>query len=221
MKTFEEVSKNIDIFMDGRYKSINNMKFDGHIYLFGIWSGCSTKLISDHVIKCDYHNVIYGFDSFTGLPKETDNISKYPNFTIGNYSSCDLYDEPDVKKVMDELKRGINNDKLKLYDGFYDSVLTKELIESENMRPASYVDIDVDLHCSTATVLEWMLDNKLIVKGTIIYFDDWGSTKEYAGGESLAWKQAVKKYGIEYKEIYSLKMGESVLKAMEVLCVNG
>jgi hypothetical protein len=89
------------------------------------------------------------------------------------------------------------------------------------MKPASFVDIDVDLHLSTVEVLTWMLDNNLIIPKTIIYFDDWGSTKEYEGGESLAWKQTINRYDIDYKEIYSHTIGESVLKAMEVICVNG
>ena len=82
--------------------------------------------------------------------------------------------------------------------------------------------IDVDLHCSTQTVLNWMLDNNLIAKGTIIYFDDWGSTEEYKGGESMAWKEACEKFGIEYSEMYSRQVGgRNSQKVMEVLCVSG
>ena len=89
------------------------------------------------------------------------------------------------------------------------------------MRPAAYIDMDCDLYFSARDVLTWMLDNKLIVKGTIIYFDDWGSRKEYAGGESRAWKDACEKYGIEYKILYSRNIPNSGQRVMEILCVNG
>jgi hypothetical protein len=56
---------------------------------------------------------------------------------------------------------------------------------------------------------------KIFMDGRIIAMD-WGSTEEYKGGESLAWKQAVEKYGIKYEEIYSHKMDESVMKAFVV-----
>jgi hypothetical protein len=70
----------IKIFMDGRKEALNNMTIDGDIYLFGIWTGCSTKDIISHLEeKKMKYNKIYGFDSFTGLPEETEGVKKYHN----------------------------------------------------------------------------------------------------------------------------------------------
>ncbi len=222
MRTFEDVDKQIDIYMDGRIKALDSIEpeINGDVYLFGIWSGISTKLISNRMLKCNY-NMMYGFDSFEGLPEETDGIPKYHNFNAGAYSSLDLYGAEDACKVSTEILKGIDNDKLAFFGGFYKDVLTKDLAES--MKPAVYVDIDVDLYCSTVDVLTWMCDNNLIVKNTVIYFDDWGSTKEYEGGESLAWKEAVEKYKIKYTQIYHNAFGESVLKTfvVENICKSG
>ena len=220
MRTFEDVDKQINIYMEGRYKAMDSMKIQGDIYLFGIWSGMSTKLISESLNDAEYYNM-YGFDSFTGLPEETVGIPKYHNFDVGAYSSLDLYGGKNACKVSTEILNGIGNKKLSFISGFYDDVLTKDLAKS--MKPASYVDIDCDLYSSTVDILTWMLTNKLICKHTVIYFDDWGSTQEYKGGESLAWKEAVEKYGIKYTQIYHNAFGESVLKAfvVENICASG
>jgi len=217
MKTFEEVNKDINIFMDGRLMAMDNIKFIGDIYLFGIWSGKSTALISDYLNKNKYR-LMYGFDSFQGLPKETKDILKYCNFKEGAYSSENFFGMS-KNEIIVYLDNYIDNSKLTFISGYYKDSLTKEL--AEDVKSASYIDIDCDLHSSTSQALIWMFNNKLIVKGTIIYFDDWGSTEEYKGGESLAWKEAVEKYEIKYDEIYSHTMGESTIKVMEIICVNG
>ena len=55
-----------------------------------------------------------------------------------------------------------------------------------NPKPAFWVDLDVDLYISTVQVLDFMFKNHLIVPTTLVSFDDWGATKEFEGGESLA-----------------------------------
>ena len=90
--------------------------------------------------------------------------------------------------------------------------LNKELIQKENAQVASYVDIDVDLMVSTYVLLDFMISNSLIKAGTVVYFDDWGATREYAGGESLAWKVITDKYQLDYEEIFSFGKRPNVLK---------
>ena len=41
------------------------------------------------------------------------------------------------------------------------------------MRPALYVDIDVDIYISSYQALDWLCKHKLIRRGTIIGYDDW------------------------------------------------
>lgn len=211
--------------MGTRNIAMNQISFLGDIYIFGIWSGCSTydiiKYLKENKIKYDK---IYGFDSFKGFPVETADIDRCVDFTLGEYSSTVLYDEPDTRKVMNEIYRGIGENKLRFYDGFYSDILNKDLVEKENMKSASYVDIDVDLHISTVELLTWMFDNKLICKGTVIYFDDWGSTRKYTGGESLAWKQIVEKYNIKYSWIVSetyMEMEGQKVFVVEDICASG
>jgi len=203
IKTFEEISANINIVMAGRIEAMKAITFPGDIYLFGIWSGMSTKLISNYLDKNEIgYDKMFGLDSFMGLPFEKDGVLRHPGHSPGTYSSSSLYEctPEESAKIIQE---GIGNEKLKLIPGFYSSSLRKELIQKENMEVASYVDIDVDLMISTYVLLDFMISNSLVKAGTVIYFDDWGATQEYAGGESLAWKAIVDKYQLDYEEIFS------------------
>jgi len=76
-----------------------------------------------------------------------------------------------------------------------------------NLKPAFWVDIDVDLYISTIQILDFMFQNKLIVPETLVSFDDWAGTEEYKGGESLAWKEMCEKYSVSVKDILSVKYG--------------
>lgn len=41
------------------------------------------------------------------------------------------------------------------------------------MAPAMLVDADADPYSSTVQSLGWMCDHRLLVRGTVIYYDDW------------------------------------------------
>ena len=202
-KSFEELSKIIKVEKPGRIVAMNAITFSGDIHLYGIWSGMSTKFISEFLDENKIgYNKMFGMDSFVGLPHENSDYERHPGHSPGEYSSSNLY-ECSSEESMKIIQKGIGNEKLKLIPGFYSNSLNKELIQKENMVAASYVDIDVDLMTSTYILLDFMVLNSLIKTGTVIYFDDWGATSEYAGGESLAWKTIVDKYRITYKEIFS------------------
>lgn len=83
----------------------------------------------------------------------------------------------------------------------FDKTLTPSLVAERDMAPALYVDIDCDLYSSSVTVLEWLFENKLIVPGTIIWYDDIAAGGGYSGGEGLVHRQAVRKYEVVAKEI--------------------
>ena len=78
-----------------------------------------------------------------------------------------------------------------------------ELITSRRSKPAAYIDIDVDLFRSAATVLNRMFAANLIVPGTVIYYDDWGATVEYEAGESRAHVEAMACWDVQCREVFS------------------
>jgi hypothetical protein len=55
------------------------------------------------------------------------------------------------------------------------------------MGPALLVHIDCDLYASTLDAFKFLLKNKLIVKGTLVAYDEFQSTNDpLSGGESKA-----------------------------------
>ena len=97
------------------------------------------------------------------------------------------------------------NAELTLIPGLVEQTLTKELVSKHNLKPAFYVDMDMDIYSPTKYALSFMIENKIIVEGTIIGFDDWGQcfpTHEiYSFGESRAFKEVSEKYGIRATQL--------------------
>ena len=85
------------------------------------------------------------------------------------------------------------------------------------MKPAAYVDIDVDLYKSTVLALDFLFRNKLIQVGTLIGYHDWGGLEEFTGGESLAHKELTEKYGVVCEEIFRQGEGLHVQKIFRVV----
>ena len=76
------------------------------------------------------------------------------------------------------------------------------------MRPALYVDIDVDLYTSTYSCLDWLLGERLMPAGATVYYDDWGAGGE--GGNKLAHKRCFGKYNVSTDEAPKTRTRASV-----------
>ena len=215
-KTFQQLYEEFDIPMEGRQVAMEAITFPGDIYLFGVWSGISTLLVCVYLLEqqIPYDN-IWGFDSFIGLPEEKEGYTAHKDHSPGKFSSTGLYGTS-LYGSMKIIEEGVDNKKLKLIPGFFCESLTEELVDTENMGIASFVDIDVDLYGSTYEALDFVMLNKLVDTGTIVYFDDWGATYEYEGGESRAWREVAEKHGIRYEEIYSSGEKPSVVKVFKI-----
>ena len=210
-KSFLDILQIVKVFKHVRSTGLNAISFPGDIYIFGVWSGMSTKFISDwlNFKNIDYHR-IYGFDSFIGFPEEK-NYKYNQVFKKGGYSSEDLYGKS-TDEIIKDMEENIANKRLKFIPGFYSEVLNKKFKKDNNLKVAAYIDIDVDLYSSTKDILEFMFENRLIARGTVIYFDDWGASEEYVSGESLAWKKATEKYNVKYRQICSYGTKPSIQK---------
>jgi hypothetical protein len=108
-----------------------------------------------------------------------------------------------------------------LVKGWFDEVLIPSLTTRLQLKPALFVEIDVDLYISTKQLLEFMTENHLIAEGTILYYDDWGEVDEYTGGESLAHQQWTEKYGVECERLcdtgfHTGRMRQTIFRVKEV-----
>lgn len=174
------------------------------MYSFGVYSG-STMVRFQNFMKANSvkPHAIYGFDSFCGLPDESDGVQMYEKHTRGQFSSKEFFQTDVVDDIINEISKKLEyRDITKFVQGFYEDSLVDDICSEHNMRPAAFVEVDVDLYASTKTLLDFMHRNRLLVGGTIIYYDDWGGVKEFTGGESLAHKEFCDKNGVECECIF-------------------
>ena len=173
-------------------------------YEFGVYSGKSIVEIANNIVDIE---VIYGFDSFEGLPDNTDKERKdsiaksdFYQWKSGDFDASSLYKTKDVKSFLSEIFVENLNTPVHLIKGWFSETLNKETIRSYDLKPASYIDIDVDTYSSCCEVLDFVFANQIAVSGTVIGFDDWGGTvnwKTFGDGVSKSFVDSLKKHGVE------------------------
>jgi macrocin-O-methyltransferase TylF-like protien len=126
------------------------------LYLeFGVFSGDSINFIADSISP----QIIYGFDSFTGLPEEwVRRKDGSLTFLAGTFA---VETVPVVRQ------------NVRLIQGWFEDSLPRFMDEhSENI---AFINIDSDIYRSAKTILTDL--NRQIIPGTILYFDEitgWG-----------------------------------------------
>ena len=144
---------------------------------FGCHSGRTFSAIVNafqflKISNCEF----YAFDSFEGLPltnQKDDGIFKTATFNTS---------ESDFIKIVKK-NTGYKLNEMNTIKGFYNESLNVNL--QRRMPKVGFIHIDVDLFSSTIEVLEFV--KPLIVKGTVIAFDDWYCFPPESGkGESAA-----------------------------------
>jgi hypothetical protein len=171
----------------------------------------------------DNYTTFWGFDSFVGLPNE-DPVALLPSPGIwqpgqfsaghelsGGYrtktdaltgaevyvprSSASRPLTPSEARLAMLHRLGGQSRRIELVEGFYNVSLTREL--AKRARPAMYVDINCDLFVSTVGALEWLLSNDLLVRGSLVGYDDcepaetWFSSNTYRSFPSPAKQPAI------------------------------
>ena len=184
------------------------------IYQFGVFNGGSMKeiasILNKHKIEVDS---FYGFDVFTGMPKETAepifqdswNPDIFPDeFNVLKYMKLDTPDDC-VNQIEQEVLNIFigkdNQTKVSIVAGLVEETLPKQ----KDLQPAFYVDFDLDIYSPTKYAFNYLMENNLIVPGTLIGYDDWGGTpgfEEFKDGESRAHKEIVDEWGIKMTKLY-------------------
>jgi hypothetical protein len=188
-----------------------NSKLSGDVYQFGVATGYSMQVIGYILndIRSDLHPRFFGFDVFTGMPVEANEpefqLDTPGSFQLLTYVSASTFNEA-LTILQDDIKSNLKtNSELVIVPGLVESTLNNELISTHNLRPAFYIDMDMDIYSPTKHTLQFFCRNKLIVPGTLIGFDDWGQnypTKPtYSCGESRAFKETVEEFGLTYETI--------------------
>ncbi|MEI7525270.1 MAG: TylF/MycF/NovP-related O-methyltransferase [Mariniphaga sp.] len=154
---------------------------------FGVFTGQSINLIS----KIFKSELIFGFDSFEGLPENWRD-----GFPAGMFSLNKL---PKVNKNVQLIK------------GWFTETLPK-FIES-NPGNIAFMHVDCDLYSSTKTIFD-LLQNK-ICKGTVIVFDEYFNYPGWKNGEFKAFQEFANKNNIKYNYITYNNTNEQVAILIE------
>ena len=143
---------------------------------FGVASGNTINYISKNTT-----NIVYGFDSFEGLPEKwRDGFDKGVFSRGGN-----------LPKV---------NKNVVLIKGWFDKTLP-EFMNKHKKKKITFIHIDCDLYSSTKTIFNLVKNN--LDKNCIIVFDELINYPGYTGdkGELKAWYEFITKNKIKYKFI--------------------
>lgn len=148
------------------------------LYLeFGVYSGKTINQIAD--LKKD--RIIYGFDSFEGLPE-----TWRSGFEAGKF----------LKDILPEVR-----DNVTLIKGWFDETLPSFIQEHNEL--CAFLHIDCDLYSSSKTVLDYLAGR--IVKGTIILFDEYFNYPGWKHNEFKAFQEFISASELKYEYIGYVK----------------
>ena len=198
------------------------------MYQFGVLDGDSMKELSKMFCALEVPiNSFYGFDVFTGMPKE----NAEPIFQ----EAWDPDIMPDVFNAVkrlnltspQEVASYIQNQVQEIYDnkGYSTNVSVVPGLVEETMqtvggyKKAFYVDFDLDIYSPTKYAFDYLAKNGLITKGTFVGYDDWGGTphNNFEHGESRAHKEVSDEYGIKMTKIYEGGQGDPHLQTVWIV----
>jgi hypothetical protein len=173
----------------------------GNLIEFGVFNGNTmNRLIKGAEAANNPFVAVLGFDSFIGLPKETDGIYHNPDWPEGAFNVSKDFGLQSVDEALTFVRGRIDRKDIDLVPGFFSETLTPTLA-GIFLNDFSYIHIDVDIYSSTFQVLDWLLSYKLIKHGAVVRYDDWISTPEYMGGNSLAHADAVRKHRVMFNRL--------------------
>jgi len=161
--------------------ALSHVTLNGFFLEFGVFSGKTINYISNKV----NNELIYGFDSFEGLP--------------------DFWRDGFDKGTFD-LKSNLPNVNLnvKLIKGWFD----ESLKDFKLNKPIAYLHIDCDLYSSTKTIFNYLRNH--IISGTVIVFDEYFNYPGWQNGEYLAFKEFIDSTKLHYEYLSYTRNHEQV-----------
>jgi hypothetical protein len=202
-------------------------------YEFGVYTGKSIVEILDGFKEVGKKvDIVYGFDSFEGLPERTNKereeamarVGAY-QWKAGDFNSHEWHGVDDARVHLEKVFDTHLDTEVKFIEGWYEDTLNKETVEKYDLPPALFIDIDVDIYSSCVEVLDFIFQNNIAVPGTILGFDDWGGTPQWKtmeDGGPKACKEAIEKYNLELQQVMQWGVGyPHVASAFLVKSIDG
>jgi O-methyltransferase len=169
----------------------------GYYLEFGVLNGQS--LIETYGILRGLLTHLYGFDSFTGLPKLSDtdqvSLSLMPSFSEGNFKS--LSRGAIVDYVL-AATSGLSSNQLTLVEGVYaDTLSVFDTAQFADKGPCLVAHVDCDLYSSSRDVFAFL--DGIVTTGTWLLLDDYwhyhGSPRHGQRRAFEEWMGASKRIG--------------------------
>jgi len=157
--------------------AVEDVKVKGLFMEFGVASGYSINRIANKASP----RLVYGFDSFKGLPRAWSNLPK------GHFAQHTLpHVLPNVSLIV----------------GMIEDTLPQFM--AENPDPIAFMNIDVDLYESAKTILDCVSER--LVPGAIVFFDEichWRkSYLEWRDNEYKACQEWLERTKIKLQPLY-------------------
>ena len=145
---------------------ISSSTVDGDYLEFGVWRGRSFAAACYLARKQGLSINFYAFDSFRGLPENTEvDVTGKQAFRQGDYSCSE-------REFLNNIKRtGADMNRVITVPGWYHESLKPDNPRLVNCNKAAVVWIECDLYRSCIQVLNFLTNR--IQYGTLICFDDW------------------------------------------------
>jgi len=173
---------------------------EGWVMEFGVYKAKTLNYISKLVEKKAPGKVVWGFDSFTGLPSDW----------TGYYITKETFDLHGVVPTV--------NSNVRLVRGYFDQSLDGWLnSDGANSKQISLLHIDSDIYDSCVTILGKL--RELITVGTFILFDEYFNYPNWKNHEYLAFQEFCSKYDVKYK--YLAFYEQKVLVRIENIRLSG
>ena len=152
---------------------------------FGVYKGDSINLIASTLPD----KIIYGFDSFEGLPEDWRYDLQKGGFNVNG----------NLPKV---------NENVRLVKGWFNETLPSFV--KEHPEPCACIHVDCDLYSSTKPIFAELKNQ--IVSGTVIAFDEYFNYPSWQEGEYKAFMEFVAWRGLEFEYIARTNYAQVAVK---------
>jgi hypothetical protein len=185
----------------------------GDVFQFGVYTGGGLRQLASDLTQT--YNItrgrFWGFDSFRGIPES--NLRKHsPAFSgrddprgwrRGALNAADQLAGVlgqaayDYAALSAHILRHVGYERVTLVPGYFnESLPSLERWVRAAMQPAQLVDIDCDIYEATTEAMEFMIQQRLLVPGSFVLYDDWDV--DAPTGERKAHEELTRKYQIQW-----------------------
>jgi hypothetical protein len=176
-------------------KLCEHIDIDGLYCEFGVYRGTSITTFSENIND----NIIYGFDSFEGLPETWNDENPQNCYSLNGQipdGPLDKLKQEDPGMYTTRMHTALTgwNSNIRLIKGLVEDTVPTFLEENEG--PIAFAHMDLDLYSSTRSVFNNIAPR--IVDGTVIAFDELLDYPEYREHEIKAFAQLLLENDLDF-----------------------